>query len=280
MNKKLGVLILVLALVLAGCTGSDGTASETPSQSDAVAGDTQTTTPTEQSGTEATQASESAAPGEHPAVSDGAVNISQLVGGHLVVLSQSESFTVVNNRTVTYVENGSVQGRTVMINRGDIANQRHHIERRSIDSDGSVRFVETRYANATTTCVNSGEQFQCRDTGVETREIVGLIVETTSLETVAAPDFSPDGAVERNGQSLYRYSASSFRSPIEPETEGELYGDEPSLVTATLLVHPNDRIVEYSLTYQTGGDNPRTLELVYRTSELNETRVTPPQDVG
>jgi hypothetical protein len=275
MNKKVAVFVVALTvpLVLAGCIGSDGTASDTP-QPEAGAGETPATTPTGDSGSG--QASEL---DEHPAVSDGTLNVSQLVRGHIDALSQSDSFTILNNRTATYANNGTSQGRSVMTNRVDLANQRQYVERRSVDGDGQVRAVEARYGNATTTCLNSGEGFQCQETGVETREMLGLAIETTSLETVAAPAFSPDGTVERNGQSLYRYSASSFHSPLESNTESELYGEDPSLVTATLLVHPDGRIVSYTLTYRTGGETPQTLELVYRTDGIDDTTVSPPEEL-
>lgn len=286
MKKKLIVLALAVTLLLAGCIGSDGTTSETP-QPEAGAGETPATTPTEAGDGETPAATDEGDSGsgqaseldEHPAISDGTLNVSQLVRGHIDALSQSDSFTILNNRTGTYANNGTVQGRTVMTNRVDLANQRQYVERRSVEDDGQARVVEARYGNATTTCLSRGEGFQCRETGVETRQMLGLAIETTSLETVAAPDFSPDGTVERNGQSLYRYSASSFRSQMDSNTESELYGESPTLQSATLLVHPDGRIVSYTLTYQTGGDTPQTLELVYRTGEIDETTVNPPEEL-
>jgi hypothetical protein len=102
-------------------------------------------------------------------------------------------------------------------------------------------------------------------------------METTSLETIGAPDFRADGIAERAGQSLYRYSASAFRTSLDSNTESELYGTNPTLVESTLLVHPNGRIVEYSLTYRTGGESPQELDLTYVTAAINETTFEPPE---
>ena len=286
MNRPLAAVILAVVLVLAGCTGGGESPSGTTPETQTGAGDLNATgapDPTETAATdtpEPTDTPAQAAPGGHPASRDGALNASRLGRDHMLVISRADSFTVVNNRTVTYLENGSVRSRSVVVNRGDLAATSHRIDRRSIGGDGGVRVEETRYENATTSCLVSPSGAECRDAGVGPREIVGLTMETTSLETLAAPDFSPDGIARRDGRSLYRYSATSFRASMPSGTAKELYGADPALETATLLVHPSGRIVSYALTYRLGGETPQELNTTYVTSGIDATTVVPPAAVG
>jgi hypothetical protein len=256
MDRKLVILALAGALLLAGCSGGSG---GTPEASDG----TGTAAPME------------ATAGEHPAVTDGRLDVSIILQDHLTVLRGAESFTILNNRTATYVENGSVSGRSVLINKADIANQRQRLESRSFTPDGDIQTELVRFGNATTTCTLRSGESDCSDGGISTRRIMGSTVETTSLETLGAPEFRPDGIADREGQSVYRYSASAFRTSMGSETSAELYGTDPTLVKATLLVHPNGHIVEYSLTYQTGGDTPQELDLTYVTTAINATTFEP-----
>mgnify|MGYP000515993898 CR=1 FL=1 len=267
MGKKQAALMMTVVLLLAGCSGGNGGATGTPAGTETV-----TQTP-ESTGELATP--QTAIAGEHPAVTNGTLEISNLVQEHLNFLRGVESFTVLNNRTFSYVENGSVSGRSVLINKGDITNQRQRLEIRAFTRDGDIERELIRYSNATTTCMLRDSESQCSSGGVSTREIIGSTMETTSLETVGAPAFRPDGITNREGQSLYRYSASEFRASLDSNTESELYGANPTLVEATLLVHPTGRIVEYSLTYQTGSETPQELELTYVTEAINATTFEP-----
>jgi hypothetical protein len=262
--------ILAVVVVLAGCTGGGGPATASPPQAESGTGESPA------SATD-TPAPDPTLAGGHPAANDGTVNVTRLLGDHLRVLSRSDSFTVGFTRTATYVANGSLRTRGEVVNRASLAAERLRIERRSVRGDGRVEFDEIRYANATTSCLVSGNGVQCGDGGVDPRRIVGLTVETTPLETLAAPAYAADGVVQRNGQSLYRYSASSFRSPLPSGTERELFGEDPSLVDSTLLVHPSGRIVTYTLTYRITAETPQELALAYSTSDVNATTVVPPR---
>lgn len=262
MDRKLAVLVLVGALLLAGCIGGGGDTSG------ATNGTENATT------TDDPAPSAKAIAGEHPAVTEGTLNASSLMRDHLVVLRQAESFTVLNNRTFTYVENGSVSARTVLVNKADTANQRQRVENRVFAPDGTIQNEQIRFWNATTTCRRTSyesEENGCFDGGVSTQRIIANTVETTSLETVGAPKFSPDGIAERESQSLYRYTAAAFRASMDSKTGDELYGADPTLVEATLLVHPNGRIVEYSLTYRTGDETSKEADLTWVTTDINAT---------
>jgi len=259
MGRKLVVLVLAGALLLAGCVGGSGDASESPDA-------TETATPTPPEATA----------GEHPAVTESTVDVSTFVRGHLTVLSGLKSFTVLDNRTVTYVENGSVVVRAVQVNKVDMANQRQRVEQRQLAPDVDIPDELILFRNATASCQLRSGEYECGDGGVSTQRLIASTIETTSLETFGAPEFSPDGIVDRDGQSLYRYSASAFRTSMDSTTREELFGADPSLVEATLLVHPSGRIVEYSLTYRTGGEAPQELDLAYTTTAVNVTSVEPP----
>jgi hypothetical protein len=267
MDTKLGALALVVVLLLAGCSGVNEAATDSPDG-------TETVTPTPELTDEVTP-TQTAITGQHPAITDGTFDVSTLVRGHLTALRGAESFTLLNNRTVTFVENGSVFGRGVLINKADVANQRLRLESRFFTPDGDIQNEQIRFSNATTTCTLRSGEYECSDDGVSTERIIGFTMETTSLETIGAPDFKSDGIAEREGQSLYRYSASAFRTSMDSNTEGELYGPDPTLEEATLLVDPNGRIVEYSLTYRTGGENPQELTLTYVTTAINTTTLEP-----
>jgi hypothetical protein len=256
MDRKLVVLVVAVALLLAGCSGGNGGAPE-------AADGTEAATPQE------------ATAGEHPAVTEGTVDTSTLVQEHLTVLRGANSFTVLNNRTVTFVDNGSVAGRSVLVNRADVANQRQLQENRVLTPDGDIRDELIRFGNATTTCTLRSGEYECFDGGVSTQRILGSTIETTSLETFGAPDFAPDGIADREGQSLYRYSASAFRTSMDSESESKLFGTDPTLVEATMLVHPSGRIVEYSLTYRTGDEPSQELDLTYATTAINATTFEP-----
>lgn len=278
MNTKLGVFVLAVVVLLAGCSGGNGTATEIPDGTETVTPKltdrTETATPTPVP-TDEPSTPQTAIAGEHPAVTDGTLDISSLVREHLTVLQGAGSFTLLNNRTITYVENGSVSGRTVLVNKADIANQRQRLVKRVFTPDGDIQNELISFRNATTTCTLRSGEAECSDGGVSIQRIIASTMETTSLETVGAPYFRPDGIAEREGQSLYRYSATAFRTSMDSNTMSELYGADPTLMEAILLVHPSGRIVEYSLTYRTGGDAPQELDITYVTTAINATTFEP-----
>jgi len=283
MKMERGVLVLAVVLLVAGCTGGNGPTTQTApgtttstSTHEQTAGPTTTTDPA--TSTAGPTTTREAIPGEHPAVTDGTVDSSTLLGDHLATLRDADSLTVLNNRTGTYVANGTTAFRSSLTNKIDLANTRQHLTVRVYDDDGDLDRHRVQVSNATTTCTGHDETLDCTDTGVDTRRLLGSTVETTSLETLAAPAFTPAGIVEHDGHTLYRYTATEFRTDIDSNTQDELFGDDPTLVDATLLVHPSGRIVQYTITYTTGGDTDQRLALTYRTTAINTTTVDPLRD--
>jgi hypothetical protein len=292
MTTELRVLALALVLLVAGCSGGNGAATQpaadttspdattepTPDGSTATAtpGPTDPPTTTTQPATTTPEpTTQVAVPGEHPAVTDGTLDASTLVGDHIAALRDANSLTVVNDRTGTYVANGTTRFTSTLTNELDLANTRQHLTYRVYDGDDTLQRELVRHSNATTTCTRRDDEYDCTDTGTDTRRLLASTMETTSLETFAAPAFQPDGIVERDGQTLYRYTATSFHADLDQDTRDELFGPDPSLHNATLLVHPGGHIVEYTLTYTTGTDPDQRLTLTYRITSIDTTTVEP-----
>ena len=260
-----------LAVVLAGCAGggpaTDATAGTATDRqvtggTDAPAG-TQTPTP------------RATLTDEHPYVEGDRVNATAMLLSHFRVLERAESFTVANNLTAAWAANGTSLGRQVVVNRADIAAERWRLTRRSFGPDGTSRIDETRYANATRSCL-VGSETACRDGGFDRRRVLGLTVETTALESLRGPDFRPAGTVTRDGQALYRYTAETFRDPL-PEAAASDLGREPALENATVLVAPDGQVALYRVTYTVATDGGRQRgTLTYTTRALNATTVSPP----
>jgi|GEM_PF-2527990 len=312
---RASVAILLVVVLFAGCSGlpgnstsadgdgagvAGGTASPTdgPVPAEAVAGESETggddddasdaddatATDGDEADSGTVTPAETADAGtvrtvadEHPYVTDGRLDARALARAHLEALGGAESFTLTNNGTVTYASNGTVATRITDVRRFGLASERLLIERRSATPDGTVQGRSSRFDNGTTTCTRYAGEAGCSEGGFDRRRAVGLAMETTSLETLAGPAFAPDGTVERDGRTLYRYSATSLRSDLGESTQSEL-GPNASLESATLLVAPDGRIVEYRFALERdGGAGTRVgLDRTYRTRAVDATSVTRP----
>lgn len=261
MRPGVGLLALALAVALAGCAGGQGTTTDTPTPS-ATVSPTPTPTPA------------TAAAG-HPYVAADGLDARGLVRDHVTALREAGSYTVTNNGTATFVGNGTGAGRVRATNRVNLTAERQHLVFRSEGVDGA-QTKRHQYANASTTCSVTGGEVTCQDGGFSERRAVGLVVETTALETVAGPAFEVDGTVERDGRTLYRYRATSFREPLPDGVVSEI-GQAPVLDSATLLVSPPGIIVEYRITFERGtGDARQERSWVYRIRGVGSTTVEPP----
>lgn len=262
MRRPFATLALVLALVLAGCSGGgSGTASPTTDPSDGPATNGVGATPTPVPLGD-----------EHPYLTDGSLDARALLTAHIQRLRSVESYTLGNNVTAAYAANGSESGSLTRIDRVDLADERASLLIRRQGPDGETT-ESGQYRNATHACVIQQGEATCNEASFDDQRIVALAIETTSLETVAGPAFEPDGTVTRDGQGLYRYTASALREDLPENTASEL-GTNPVLSDATLLVHPSGRVFEYRITYMTGSDDQRQqATYVYTTRDVNATSV-------
>lgn len=290
-TRRTATLLVVALALVAGCSGfladdasqsspaTDGAGVETTaSPDDGTPDGTGTAAPD----TGATAAA-TAAPDvrtrsdEHPYVSGGSLDVSALLRTHLEALGRAESFRLTNNGTARYVSNGTQVARFTDVRRFGLSARRASILRRSTATDGTVQGLSARFVNASATCTRTGDEARCGQGGFERQRALGLTVETTSLETLAGPAFAPNGTVERDGRSLYRYTATELRSSLDEDTRAEL-GPDPSLRSSTLLVAPDGRVVEYRFAVERGdGEGTRVLlERTYRTRAVNATTVRRP----
>lgn len=290
-TRPAAAILLVVLVALAGCTGFLGESDSPPDATETNAGTTDATgidatdgedgadAGTETPGTEdpGTDAPVRTLAGDHPYVDGDSLDASSLVADHLAALRRADSFTLSNNGSARWAANDTLAVRYVDRRLFDLASQRYSIVRRAIEPGGTVASMSGRYANASAVCTSFADDVQCGDGGFDGQQALGLTVETTGLETIAGPAFSPDGTVERDGQSLYRYSATELRSSLDESTASEL-GSNASLDRTTLLVAPDGRIVEYHFVLERdGGDGARVLlERTYSTRAVNATSVAPP----
>jgi len=263
MRHTVATLALVLALALAGCASGGGSGTASPT--------TDSPTGTATDGTGATPTPAPIAD-EHPYVTDGSLDTKALVTAHIQRLRAVESYTLGYNLTAEYASNGSSSAALTRADRVDLADERATLLIRQRGSDGDVS-ESGQYRNASHACSIQQGELACNEAPFDEQRVVALAVETTSLETVAGPAFEPAGTVTRDGQPLYRYTASAFRDDLSESVASEL-GANPVLNESTLLVHPSGRVVEYRLTYLTGsGDRRQRATAVYTTRDVNATSV-------
>lgn len=307
-RSRLIPVLVVLAVLVAGCTfpgtggssagdGDDSAVGSAPSTDgggdSAVSADDDGGDPSDRTtgdasdgaGETATNPATATEPlrtvaDDHPYVADGTLDVRALVVAHTDALGRAGSLALTNNGTVRYAANGSLSARITDVRRFDFDARRLSILRRSAAPDGETLGESGQFANATTTCTLFEGEVQCAAGGFDRRQALGLTMETTSLETVAGPAFAPNGTVERDGRSLYRYTATSLRPSLGESVRSEL-GPNPSLRRATLLVAPGGRIVEYRFTLERDDGSGETAERVvlqrtYRTSAVNATTVSRP----
>lgn len=262
---------IAFVVLLAGCTGGGGPATE-PTGSEAVTDPTGATA-------DATPTHESALKDEHPYVEDGQVNASAMLAAHIRAIERAKSLTTINNISNEDVESGTITGGQVLINRANIADQRWHLTTQAFGENWKLDFVTTRYANSSKSCYIEPGNERCRTEGFDRNRALRLTVQDTILETIQGPSFRPAGIVTRDDQSLYRYTADSFRDPL-PKSADKVLTPDPVLKNATVLVAQNGRIVEYSISYTWDFDGARQLsDDTYRTRDFNSTTVTPPAEL-
>lgn len=264
MRRTLATLALAVALVLAGCPGGgeSGTAAPTTDSPDGPATNGVGATPTPVPLAD-----------DHPYVTADTLDMRALVRAHLQRLRALESYMLDNNVTAEYAANGSAAGSATRLDRVDLADQRAAVMARQRSPEGTLLRETGTYRNATHACTLREGSLTCRETAFDKPRVVGMALETTALETVYGPAFEPNGTITRDGQGLYRYTATALREDFPAGTAGEL-GTNPVLSEATLLVHPSGRIVEYEITYTTGSDDQRQRgTYVYTTRNVNATRV-------
>lgn len=284
MAQKIQVLCVAFLLLVAGCasTGGDGAGSPTDGgvdQTDA------TVSPSPGAGTGAQNApgtsrpTATAAPtlaDDHPYVGNGSLAVARLMRDHVDALRRTVSFTLTNNGTIRHAANRTLRARITDVRRFDLEGQRLAIRRSSVDADGDRMGVSGRFVNETTTCTVLSSDGDCDDDGFDRRRALGHTVETTSLETLAAPEFRAKGTVRKDGRLCYRYTAGEFRPSLSEDLRSEL-GPNPSLVNATLLVAPDGRIVSYRIAYERDAEGGRALmDRTYRTGAVNATTVQRP----
>jgi len=264
MRRTFATLALVFALVFAGCSGSGG--SGTPSQT-TDSPDSPDATVEGSTGTPVSLAD------EHPYRTAGSVNATAMTVAHLQHLQTLDSYTLGNNVTVEYAANGSVAESVTRVDRVDFEDEELARLIRQRGADGEVRRRTVQYRNATHDCSVLNGSLSCGEGEFRERRVISTAIETTTLETVLAPAFEPDGTVTRSGQGLYRYTATTLRDNLTERTRAQL-GTNPDLSEATVLVHPSGRVVEYEITYTSGSDGQRRRgTFIYTTGAVNATSV-------
>ena len=262
-NRTVAVTLLAVLTVSAGCSGLsvvDGTSdggSDVP-----VAG---TATPGEPPLAE-----------DHPYVTEGRLNASALRRAHHEWMERVDSLAVTNNRTSTYVENGSAISAHVTVGQFDLGDERLRMRDQLLASNGSVGTHLGWFNSETRDCTFADGESSCVEGGFDRGYAYDLATSGTTLGALSAPAFSPDGTTVRGGQRVYRYSATSFRSSVDDSALLPL-GPDPRLRNATLLVAPGGRVVEYRVRLYGDGEGPEILRVHrYGTSGVNETDVESP----
>lgn len=263
MNRAVAVALLSVLTVAAGCSGVPGLDGGAPDGGqDGLAG---TATPGEQALAE-----------EHPYVVDGRLNASALRRAHQDWMERVDSFAVTNNRTASYVANGSAISAYVTVGQFDLVDERLRLRDQLLASNGSVRTHLGWFNSETRDCTFAEGEPSCAEGGFDRGYAYDLATSRTTLDALAAPTFSPDGTTVRGGQRVYRYSATSFRSSVDESALVPL-GPDPRLRSATLLVAPGGRVVEYRVRLYGDGEGPEVLRVHrYGTSGVNETAVESP----
>lgn len=267
--RRTGILLaVVLLVVVGGCAGiSGGGSNGTNGAASSTDGDAP--------GGEATSLD-----GPHPHTEDDALVVDSLVTGHAETLRSMETFVLTDTVTVTHVSNGSLLTEVTTEKRFDLGAERFRIERRQTDATGAESQLEALYQNATTRCTRRSGSAECGESPFDPDRALGRVVEITSLETVAAPAFSPNGTTTLDGDAVYRFSASSMRADPPEDAVTEL-GRNPTVESATLLVSPDGHVVRYDVRFTVDSDSGRVrLERSYRISPTESGSVSPPEWVG
>lgn len=265
MRRSRLVVALVVVVLLAGCAGlSGGDGSNATTEADASA-----------NGNSA-DGSSTSLEGPHPHTEDDRLDPRTLTAEYLGTLQDVEAF-VVTDTTAIRSDDGSVRARLITEKHVDLGAERVLVEQRRENADGTTEPGQAVYRNATTACSRSTGSTGCRESDFDREQAIGRAVEITSLETVAAPAFSPDGTATVDGEAVYRFSASSLRENPPEQSLSEL-GRNPTLESATLFVSPEGIVVRYDVTATVDDDSGRTsVERSYRVELVESGSVSPPE---
>jgi hypothetical protein len=264
MHRRRLLLALVLVVLLAGCAGFSGSGGS--NGSDGAAAD---------AGSASTGAG--SLEGPHPHTDGDLLDPRALTSEHLETIRDEAAFVVTDTTTVQSVEDDSVQVRAITEKHVDLDAERLLVEQRRENQDGTTELGQALYQNATTTCSRFSGSTDCREDGFDSDRAVARAVEVTSLETVAAPAFSPDGTTTVDGQAVYRFSADTLREDPPEQALSEL-GRNPTLEAATLFVSPEGYVVRYDVTATVDDDSGRvTVERSYRVELVEIGSLSPPE---
>lgn len=264
MRRRRLVLALVLVVLLAGCAGLSGDGGSNGSGG-----------PAADTGSASTEGG--SLEGPHPHTEGDRLDPRALTSEHLGTLRDEAAFVVTDTTSVGSTENGSVQFRLITDKHVDLAAEQLLVEQRRESDDGTSELGQALYQNATTTCSRTSGSTDCRENDFDSGRALGRAIEITSLETVAAPAFSPDGTTTVDGQAVYRFSASSLRENPPEQALTEL-GQNPELESATLFVSPEGYVVRYDVTAVVDDGSGRvTVERSYRVELVESGSVSPPE---
>lgn len=284
MRRTMAVVGLVTLTILGGCLGPGGADGQAGTNAREQTTQTDVGTDTNPSSTAASGGSDdgevtgtSTVAGEHPYMQNGSMSYSTLLRDHVTSLESSGSISMASNRTAYYVANDTLAVRIPQVREMKFDPPEAVFLQRQELPDGTL--TREIYRTGERSCIRETStertpSVECHDTSTSSQRLLGYTVETTSLETLAALSFRPEGTDTRDGQQLYRYRASSLRSGVPADQK---LGDNVTLDSATLLVSPDGRIVRYEVTYQRASEGTQyRITDVYRTWKPGETSVTRP----
>jgi len=223
--------------------------------------------------------------GDHPYVESGTLNGSALLVAHHRALVGSESYTVTDRTTGTDVDSGSVAVEDHLVLRVNRSQER---------SNGSWLVAQSRrapdqpsdtYRNATAHCTHQSGTVECDERPFTTatyRQFGRDVLFLGTVRKLNRSTFEPDGTVIRDGQALYRYTATGLRSDRPAGGDGE-YVTDAELVSATVLVTGAGYVYEFTETVagDRDGDSGRLrVERTHRVTGMNGTTVEVPGWVG
>lgn len=277
-RPAIGVVLAVL-LVLAGCAGGgDGTTTDTVTTTAPAVGEDATETSTQETTASPTTTVKQLS-GEHPYVEDGILNGSLLLGNHLQALVNSDSYTLKDSITGTNVNNGSVPVTDAVFLKVNGSQERSNGTWLAYQSWRSPDQPTDSYRNDTTHCIRQSETIECYErpfTFGTYRQFGRDMYFLGTVRKINRLQFEPDGIVTRDGQELFRYTATGFTSDL-PETGYSEHLTDVTFVSATVLVTAEGYVYEFTVTVEGESDyGPLRVERTHRVTAMNRTTVDPP----
>lgn len=282
MRRTVLSLSLVVMLVLAGCSGLDGSDTETEPVGTESPAPTGTMSPTSNSSTDGPSPRE---PVDNPRetfswLTDAGVNETSLLRAHALTVNNESSYATraiqrttaidSDNESVTrysLAASASQQRSQFTVNRTLRVGSRTQTDNRTryrAVTDGS----ETAYYR---TAVDGNVSYRVREDPY--RNFSTFYRQSTGYDlTFALTQFALtyDGTVQREGETLYRHTGDSLET-------GSSFGGNTTNASVTVLV--TDRGVIRSLDYSfetTSNDTPIRLTYTFETTGLGETTVDQP----